>query len=96
MEEDVFLSPPDEIVTMKDDKGLPVKFYELAAVIYRGDIYSIMQPVDPVDGVAPDEAIVFKTEEGPGDEDNFMPVEDDMLADLLFNRYLKKLNGPQQ
>lgn len=81
----------DEIITLKDDNGTPVDFYEVAVVEYQDELYALLQPVEPMEGVEEDEAVIFKIIEGKndGDEDTFEPVVDEKVLDAVFNEYIK-------
>ncbi|MBO6083981.1 MAG: DUF1292 domain-containing protein, partial [Candidatus Methanomethylophilaceae archaeon] len=70
----------------KDDKGRGVRFEQVALIsIDEGD-FAILHPLDELEGVGEDEALVFQlymTDAGP-DMDY---VDDDGLIDLVFEEY---------
>lgn len=78
----------DEIVTLYDDQGNPVDFYEIALINYEDQSYALLQPTEEIDGIGDDEAIICRIEE-QGDEDLFLPLESEELMQNVFNEYLK-------
>lgn len=79
----------DEVITLYDDNNNPVDFYEVACVEYRGDFYALMQPVEPMEGLEDDEAIIFKVVQKDDETDEFEPVTDENVLEAVFNEYLK-------
>lgn len=90
-DENVELLDEDEIITLTDDEGKPVDFYEVACIEYQGDFYALLQPVEPLEGLGEDEALIFKVSEEDEDNDIFEPVTDESILDAVFNEYLKAL-----
>lgn len=87
-ENDVEIIDEDEVITLYDDDNKPVKFYEVACVEYKGDFYALMQPVEPMEGLGEDEALIFKVREEDEDNDVFEPVTDENVLEAVFNEYL--------
>ena len=79
----------DEVITLYDDKNNPVDFNEVAVVEYQGDFYALLQPVEPMEGLGEDEAIIFKVVQKDEETDEFEPVTDEAVLDAVFNEYLK-------
>ena len=80
----------EEIITLYDDDNNPVDFYEVACVEYEDEYYALLQPVEPMEGLSEDEALIFKLVEQEGEEsDLFVPVEDEALLNAVFEEYLK-------
>lgn len=88
-DQDVELLDEDEIITLYDDDNKPVKFYEVACIEYQGEFYALMQPVEPMEGLGEDEALIFKVREEDEDNDVFEPVTDERVLDAVFDEYLK-------
>lgn len=89
-EEKVQLIDDEEIITLFDDENNPIDFYEVAVVEYEDELYALLQPAEEVEGIAEDEVVIFRIEETEGDEDNFFyPVEDDAVAEAVFEEYLR-------
>ena len=74
-------------VTIKDIEGKS-NFYK---VIYKDENYSILQPIDLFEGMAEDEAFVFKIGKTETGEDRFEMITDDELIDKVFAEYNKTL-----
>ena len=81
----------DEVITLTDDNGKPVDFYEVACIEYQGEFYALLQPVEPMEGLEEDEALIFKVREEDEENDVFEPVTDESVLDAVFNEYLKAL-----
>ena len=79
----------EEIITLYDDKNNPVDFNEVAVVEYEGDFYALLQPVEPMEGLGEDEAIIFKIVQKDDETDEFEPVTDETVLEAVFNEYLK-------
>ena len=79
----------DEVITLYDDDNNPVDFNEEAVVEYEGDFYALLTPVKPMEGLAEDEALIFKIIEEDEETDAFEPVTDERTLDAVFNEYLK-------
>lgn len=86
----------DDIVTLQADSGEEIDFYEIASIEYENCCYAIMQPVELLEGMADDEALVFKVTEG-GDGSNKFEIElDDGVIDAVFAEYNKLLDEVDQ
>lgn len=80
----------DEIITLYDDKDNPVQFHEVARVEYEDEYYALLQPVETMEGLGEDEALIFKLVEQEGeDADLFVPVEDEAVLEAVFEEYLR-------
>ena len=87
-EKDVELIDEDEVITLFDDEGKPVNFYEVACIEYKNEFYALMQPVEPLEGMDADEALIFKVKEEDEENDVFEPVTDESILEAVFNEYL--------
>lgn len=79
----------EEVITLYDDNNNAVDFNEVAVVEYDGDFYALLQPVEPMEGLGEDEAIIFKIVQKDDETDEFEPVTDEAVLDAVFNEYLK-------
>lgn len=77
----------DDIVTLTTADGEEVDFVEIAGIAYKGNFYAILQPVELLDGMGEDEALVFSVIRGINGEDNFEIVTDDDIIDAVFAEY---------
>lgn len=88
--DNVQLIDDDEIITLYGDDDEPIDFYEEAVVEYNSELYAILQPCDKFEDLEDDEVLIFKIEEVEGkDEDTFVFVEDEEIADAVFEEYLR-------
>lgn len=87
MEED-----EDDIVTLLSAEGEEIDFVEIAGIAYKGSFYAILQPVELLDGMDDDEALVFKVTRGKDGEDKFEIELDDAVIDAVFAEYNKLLD----
>lgn len=78
------------LITLTDDQGNKVDFYEIAVVEFEEDLYAIFQIAEPVEGIEDDEAIIFKiVPNDDSEEDTFEPVLDETVLESVFNEYLR-------
>lgn len=82
----------DDIVTLLSANGEEVDFIEIAGIAYRGRFYAILQPVELLEGMDDDEALVFEVTRAPNGSDNFNIVLDDRIVDAVFKEYNKLYN----
>lgn len=79
----------EEKITLYDDDGKPVEFYEVACVEYEEEFYALLEPAEPMEGLEEGDVLIFKIEEQQDGTDTFMPVEDEELLNAVFGEYLK-------
>ena len=86
----------DDIVTLLSATGEEIDFVEIAGIAHKGNFYAILQPVELLEGMADDEALVFKVSRNEDGEDKFEIELDDEIIDAVFaeyNRLLDKLES---
>ena len=79
----------DDIVTLINEEGEEIQFVEIAGIAYRGNFYAVLQPVDLLDGMGDDVALVFKVVKGANGEDNFEIEIDETIINAVYEEYLK-------
>ena len=72
----------EEPVTLEAGDGTKVKFDQIATIPLLDDIFAILKPIEGIDGLGEDEAIVFYLE-----EDAITYVADEFLALAVFDKY---------
>ena len=78
----------DGVLELVDEDGKTEKFYHLATIEYKGSHYGIFELAEPP--TEEDEGgFVFSIEED-GDDFILNEVEDDELADAVFDLYLQQ------
>ena len=86
----------DDIVTLLSATGEEIDFVEIAGIAHKGNFYAILQPVELLEGMADDEALVFRVSRNEDGEDKFEIELDDEIIDAVFaeyNRLLDKLES---
>lgn len=87
-----FMQGDDDIVTMLSSDGEEIDFLEIAGIAYQGHFYAILQPVELLEGMKDDEALVFEVTRGANGEDTFHIVLDDAIIDIVFAEYDRLYN----
>lgn len=90
--DDELFDDDDDIVTLLSANGEEIDFVEVAGIAYRGNFYAILQPVELLDGMEDDEALVFRVTRGKDGEDSFSIVLEDGVIDAVFEEYYKLLD----
>jgi uncharacterized protein YrzB (UPF0473 family) len=80
------------VITLMTDDGEEVDFVEVAGIAYKGEFYAILQPVELLEGMEEDEALVFKVTTNENGEDNFALELDDDVIDGVFEEYNRLLD----
>ena len=83
----------DDIVTLRSATGEDIDFVEIAGIAYKGNFYAILQPVDLIEGMEDDEALVFKVSRNEDGEDKFEIELDDEVIDAVFAEYNRLLDN---
>ncbi len=83
------LDDGDDVLTLLSANGEEIDFIEIAGIAYGGNFYAIVQPVELLEGMAEDEALVFLVERDNEGNDKFTIVLDDEIIDAVFVEYGK-------
>ena len=83
----------DDIITLLSATGEEIDFVEIAGIAHKGNFYAILQPVELLDGMADDEALVFKVTRNEEGEDKFELELDDDIIDAVFAEYNRLLDN---
>lgn len=81
------LGDEDGIITLLSANGEEIDFAAIAVIVYRGNYYAIMQPTELVQGMADDEALVFKIGVNASGENTFEIELDNNVVDAVFKEY---------
>lgn len=87
---DEMLEEELDIITLVDMDGNDVDFYHVATIDYKDKWYIFLQPVEPIDGIAEDEVIIYELGVDEDGDDKFIPIEDETLLNEVFAEYLKE------
>lgn len=82
----------DDIITLLSATGEEIDFVEIAGIAHQGNFYAILQPVELIEGMNDDEALVFKVSRGENGEDKFEIELDDEIIDAVFKEYNRLLD----
>ncbi len=74
----------DEIIELENDEGVIVQFYLVGSIDYENKTYAFFQPAEEVDGVAPEEVVVFEVGENL---DELIEIEDKDLEKKLLEEF---------
>ena len=83
----------DDTSTLLSSNGEQIQFIEIAGIAHKGNFYAILQPVELIEGMAEDEALVFKVSRAENGEDKFEIVLDDEIINAVFETYNKLLDN---
>ena len=85
----------DDIITLLASNGEEVRFVEIAGIAHNGGFYAILQPVELLEGMREDEALVFKVTRGEDDSDRFALELNDDVIEAVFAKYEELLDKAQ-
>ena len=85
----------DDIIVLNSADGEEVEFVEIAGIAHAGNFYAILQPVELLEGMDDDEALVFKVTKDSDGNDNFEIELDDEVLDAVFAEYNRLLDEMQ-
>lgn len=81
-----------EPITLFDNKDKEVKFDQVAIIPLNDMLYAILKPIQEMEGVADDEAIVFAVIETDDGEAILNIETDEAIAMQVFEEYYKLLD----
>ena len=84
-------SNKDPIILI-DGNGKKITFEQIAVIPFNEKLYCVLKPVDKIDGVADDEAIVFYVQEEAGKAPVLMVETDEKVAMDVFDEYYNLLD----
>ena len=82
-----------ELVELTDDNGKVLKFYHIATLEYEDKPYAFFQAAEEIEGVDPDEVVIFEVSEKDG---GLLPVEDEALLDKVFNVFIEEMEEDEE
>ena len=84
--EKILAEDNEDNIVLYDEDDNATEFEQVAVIPLNDEIYVILVPVTPMEGVGEDEGIVFVIEEGE-DGEVLTVVDDDAIADEVFEIY---------
>lgn len=82
----------DDIITLTSADGEEIDFVEIAGIAHEGNFYVILQPVELLDNMDDDEALVFKVSRNSDGSDKFEIVLEEEIIDAVFEKYNELLD----
>ncbi|MBR2442662.1 MAG: hypothetical protein IKB20_06340 [Clostridia bacterium] len=80
-----------EPIVLTDSRGNTMTFEKIAIIPQRGRLYCIFKPLEKMDGLADDEAVVFWIDTSEK-ENPIVKVElDDRISEEIFEKYYASL-----
>ncbi len=85
-------------IYMYDETGRQLQFEQVAVIPYgdEDDLYAILKPITKLDGIADDEAIVFKVEEDDKGEAVLRVEDKEEIAIAIFDQYYNLLEEAEK
>lgn len=74
----------NDVIILKNEKGEDIAFEQIAIIPKQEQVYIILKPVQPIEGVGEDEGLVFLVNEGLK---RFELVIDEGIIDEVFTVY---------
>ena len=89
---DILLDEDNEDpITLYDENSKAYKFDQVAVIPLDEKLYAILKPIDALEGVADDEAIVFAVNDNDGETSLIVEI-DESIAMRVFDEYYKLLD----
>ncbi len=79
-------------IVLVDGQGKKLSFEQIAVIPYNNKIYCVLKPIDKIENVQDDEAIVFFVDEQEGKEPVLMVETDEKVAMDVFDEYYNLLD----
>lgn len=76
-----------DAIMLVNERGENMVFEQVAVIPYDEKLYCILKPINHIDGIEDDEAIVFYVEEREGKEASLEVETDELKALDVFEKY---------
>lgn len=96
---DVLLDPNNkEPLTLLDGNGRVLAFEQVAVIPHddkngERQLFAVLKPLDKIEGIADDEAVVFRVSVGDDGNTAIKPEEDEETALAVYDEYIKLLKA---
>lgn len=77
----------DDVISLIAATGEEIRFNKIALIAHNGAFYAILQPIELLEGMADDEALVFKVSKTADGADSFEIELDDGIVNAVFDKY---------
>ena len=78
----------EDNIFLYNENDEPIEFAQIAVIPIEENVYVILKPIEPVEGIADDEALVFEII----DDEEIHIVQDEKIATKVFDIYYEMLN----
>ena len=85
----------DDTITLLGADGKEIHFTEIAGIALKGNFYAILKPVEHIEYMDDDEALVFKVTRDANGGDRFDIVLEDETIEAVFAEYDRLLDEAQ-
>lgn len=81
-------------ISLFNEKGEEIKFEQIALIPIEEDIYAILKPIEQMEGIGEDEALVFEIVESDNEDDgDYLNLVSDIdVIDKVFEVYNKLMD----
>lgn len=77
----------EDVVTLFTTDGREIKFLEIAGIAYNSGYYAILQPIELLEGMSDDEALVFRVLTDNNGENKYEIELNENIIDAVFEEY---------
>ncbi|MBR5226710.1 MAG: DUF1292 domain-containing protein [Clostridia bacterium] len=90
---DILLDEENESpITLYDENDKAIQFDQVAIIPMEEKLFAILKPIDEMEGVSDDEAIVFRVDEKENGENDLVIETDEALAMRVFDEFYRLLD----
>lgn len=86
----------NENVTLYDENDKPVEFEQIALIPLNNSVYTILVPVEKVEGVDENSGLVFELVEDEENGDQLELVSEDEVVNQVFDEYERMLKADEE
>lgn len=83
-----------DLVELVDDEGKTLQFYHIGTIDYKDKWYACFQPAEELDGVDPDEVVIFEISGEEGNE-VFLPIADEKLLEEVYDEFMREMEDDE-
>lgn len=82
-----------ENIKLYDENDNEVEFEQIALIPLNNSVYALLKPVDKMEGVADDEAVVFELVDDAENGDTLNIVMEEEVVNQVFDEYKKMIEA---
>ena len=81
----------EEVITLVDEDGNEVDFYEVATLDDQDKWYILLEPAEELEGFEEGELLIYELGEDEKGEETFLPVESEETLNAVFAEFEKMM-----